>query len=492
MAQDMLTSILKDVPITETQKNIFLNYLCSDEGSFLNYREVGERFGMTKQRVHQIVDRYSKYLNIIHRDREILGTLYVPIRKMLRKHKGAISINSYIEDNKDAYDVSEISLRRMLRFASTVSKFIDIDASKDLFWESKSPCVKCKYFTTELQSHILEESDVLEEVDNFCKTIDCKHRQNRTFDKGQLDLHIGLTKVITDETTNIPNPPTQINTTGSETIHQIKSTLFTQKQHQLLEFILSKGAKVPKIGLESFCRIKRIDLKAELNTINDAFYKNHGLDLLVFDSSDENWELSDTGLPLILEASTVKPEDQENTYQSEEDRNFELHVLMLKNTLRNAKQSYKFYWALALLRFSQMDRGNFTYTEMASMMCSFAWNDVFAKEFKYNDDDLVPAIVRKIYVSTRLVPNQEIEDIYAEALKTINPGDVSKILKHVPSHFLLTYKESNISSEELTLYRLSNDMVIDLHKFTNEQACNLMRIVNTMKHAYFQSIPVKE
>lgn len=499
MAHDIMETILKGVPITEVQKNMFLNYLCSENGSYLTYREVGELYGTSKQRVHQVVDRYSKYLNILHRDKETLGTLYLPIGKMLRKHKGAISISSFIEDNKDAYELCEVTLRRMLRFASTVSKLIDIDVSKDLFWESKSPCIKCRFFTNELQSHKHEEDVVLEEIDNFCKTIDCKHRQNRTFDKGQLDLHVGMPKHISEVTSIVSNP---IDITKYNTNHKINSTLFSQKQHQMLEFILSKGAKVPKIGLEAFCRIKRIDLNAELNTINDAFYKKHERDLLVYDSSDENWELSDTGLPLILQINTEKPIDQIDKNLSEEDKSFQRHVTMLKNTLNNSNKSYKFYWALAILHCIERDIEVVEKNYLAALMCSYAWNDVLITMWQYHEKDMIPETVRRIYSLSRVQKHAAFEDILEAAIRLVGNRDVINLVRSVSIYFNETYQISSAEVNNESEIHASTHLYYAYEKsirFNAEVAALVRRKVPTLVHLvmeekkqYFERVNKKE
>ncbi|MDD4309428.1 MAG: DNA-directed RNA polymerase subunit alpha C-terminal domain-containing protein [Candidatus Cloacimonetes bacterium] len=449
-----LFDYIEQIPITHKNMQLFLEYLCSETGQYISFKEVGERHGVTKQWVHNITEKYCTYIKNRNMNDDTLDDVLTPVTEYLKKYKGAIRIQNFLEEQCKAYCLDDVSLRRYLRFSALVPKIVEINQEMDLFWERKIPCLNCRSFKDEFSTHGNKGNEALELIDKYCIYSNCRTRKERSFDLGQIiyySPYLQARQAI--NMVSLPETKKDAQLDFSEFYKALNVNL-GEKQRELLEYIWKNGCAINQTRLEAYCRIKKIDLNSVVIETNAAFFEKFGKELIQYNHSEENWEINDTFLSGIANEThdteqSVKYKESVSlnnsvvpgtTNQSLGDYLLEMHKTMLRNTLSKANHSYKFYWAEALFYFIAQGKTVVSLREMAACMCAHAWDDVLVKKYSYNNDDCIRVIVKELYITLTISPIEKLNTIYTLMLKTISKNEENKLLKYVPTHFINSYK----------------------------------------------------
>ncbi len=501
---DPLNTILEDLPIAQRSVNIFLEYLCSQSGRFVNFKEVGESFDVSKQRVHQVVERFCTALDLKHKHDGILELLLTPVTQTLAKYKGAIRIEQYVEDNRETTGLGDVELRRYLRFAEIISKQIEINKDMDLFWESRSRCLKCRSFKDEFITYKEITPEILEQIDRICILQNCPIRGERQFELGQLTYYSPFHRASREHRQN-ESVVVQKSAKASfdDLIHNSRVGL-NNTQVDLLNFMCRNECKVSQTKLAAYCGIKKIDLNPSILEINAEFFKATGGELIAFNSAEECWEMDDAILVLSTYNNTSEsgheyaqeakiessPPEDTPAEDNQERSILELHMEMLENTLSNSNQSYKFYWAESLFYFMKQKRTCVSFHEMAASMVAHAWDDVLNKKLSFKHNDLIPDIVKNIFRSSTISLHENGDSLYYALLKLIANQDVKRLMRYVPDHFINSYSSLFISdSSTMRLYVIKKENIyISSNKLDNGCIRELVRYVEFTKAKYLNDI----
>jgi len=481
---DPLIACLEDLPIGRNSLKIFLEYLCSQSGEYLNFKEVGESFNVSKQWVHQVVERYCAALNLKHKHDGTLEKILAPVTKTLARYKGAIRIEQFVQENKETLGLDEVDLRRYLRFAEIITKQLDITKDLDLFWESRSRCIKCRSFQDEIMSYQEIAPDILERIDQSCIIQNCPIRRDRKFELGQLIYYSPFHQASQEHHHyETKNARTSVKDSFDELIHGTRVDL-NNTQVEFLNFICRNDCKVSQTKLAAYCGIKKIDLNPTILEINAEFFKGTGGQLITFNAAEERWELDDAVLTLSSNENTNDFEhenvEEANGGQHEKDTQtddkqtrsiLELHIEMLGNTLSNSNQSYKFYWAESLFYFMKQKRASVSFHEMAACMVAHAWDDVLIRRYHFRCADIIPNIAKRAYTSSDLKRDSSILEKIEQISSLISNQESYVLTRCAPSYFLHSYdlvepktrkpsqNSTETSNHEQQLYSYENNSV---------------------------------
>lgn len=499
--KDSLISIIEELPIAKNSLKIFLEYLCSEEsGKFLNYKEVGEKHDVSKQWVHQVVERFSTALKLKHRHDGVLELTLEPVAEALNRYKGAIRIGQFVEENRETLGLGEIGLKRYLRFAEIVTKQIDISCDLDLFWESHSRCLKCRSFQDEFLSYREITPDILERIDKSCVLHKCQNHKNRAFERGQLIYYSPFHQAAQEQQHSRVEIERKRAKASFDELIQSAQVELSGAQRELLHFMCKNDCKVSQTKMAAYCGIKKMDLNSTILETNSDFFKETGGELIVFNSAEECWELDDAVLALSSNGringfpqetdpdaqEEIQPIGDNHEGDNQERSILDLHLEMLGNTLGNANQSYKFYWAESLFHFMKQKRTSVSFHDMAACMVAHAWDDVLVNRFRYKDDDVIPEIVKNKFLTSHLSLHENGDSLHNGMKQLITNKDVRKLMKYVPEHFLSSYSSmNNTDNQSMRLYSIVKDSIIltpiklDIHSIHE-----LERLVQSLKEQY--------
>jgi hypothetical protein len=497
MDECVLEQYLNKLPIPNQQKYVFLDYLCADNGEFIGIKELSKKHNISPKRARQIVDRYTKYIRDRSKNEALLTLIQFPLSDLFITYKGAMTVSGYLKEAARRFASSDLSLKRMLGFAELVTKSICFNKDKTLFWDSKSPCIKCKAISEYAANLDPETKNPLDKLAAYCRMINCSKTRANRFHEGQLEHLLSLgaifkkdnreTRDTTKDPTISPSPTTQI-----------APGLFDSEQSSILEFIIEREAKVPLVACRSFCNARHYSFNDLIHSINSVCYDRFGADLVLI--SDEHIELSDIGLPKILQQIEAELSEPNQLSADKLLIEFRHHKEMLSNSLGNCRQSYKFYWAMSLVDLITHGNESSTMKKMASLMCAYAWKDVLVESCPFRGNDLLPIIIRKIYEVSYLNKYSTKQDIQAASFDLLSSQEINDLTRTVSVYFNETYTttvyiKGKLTSVSIPLYKIDgNEIVLDKdecsHVVTNTKALN--DIIESKKNRYFMDQYLKQ
>lgn len=513
---DPLIDILEELPIPQKSLQIFLEYLCSQTGEYSSLKEVAVSFDLSKQRVHQVVERFCTAVSMKYKHNGVLERVIAPVTKTLSRYKGAIRIERFVDEHREKTGLGDVEIRRYLRFAEITSKQIVLDSSLDMFWEIRSRCLKCRSFKEYLITYKELVPEILERIDQDCILQKCPFRGDRLFDFGQLIYHSPFHQAST-ENQQIEAKVAPINNKASydELIHSTRASL-NNTQIELLNFMCKNGCKISQTKMAAYCGIKKIDLNSTFLETNASFFKETGAELVTYNATEERWELDDAVLALSSNGKICEPErdmqgtlgeskhDEATLTEDNQARNIlNLHMEMLANTLSKSNQSYKFYWAESLFYFIKQKRTSVSFQEMAACMVAHAWDDVLIRKYAFKSTDVIPKIAKRAYVFTELKRESSILEKIEHLNELLSKQECFVLTRCAPSYFLISYEllelntkdhSSKPHDESIYMQHLYN---YDINSVTfNDTLCGyltkyieeLLKKVVEMKSVYFTKI----
>lgn len=537
--------MLDTIPITYKSKDLMLRFLCSESGEYLTIKEVAAECNQRQNKARDDVLRFSKYIHNRFQYTKSWKTLLLPINHVMDLYKGAITIDTYVQIGVNEYKRDAVDLKRALRLLEMTTNMLKVDTSKEVFWGSKSQCVRCTAFRQAFNNSRNDIENTLKDIDENCKIIDCIHRQGKLFDYGQHIFHVREVKpknIVVAEKDSIVK--TEIQKQNEVAIDRylkiIRSDIFNKDEEAVLNKILSSGNYVLKTELERFARLSNIQLSDVIQRINRMTYDSIQYEAIMFDSSNNSWSIPDHVFPLLINQEIVMSDNEirtqdksetidnvkntaekfeteyneevipeqfetnENTIvvsrQNEINLNQDFmmqHEAMLENTLSKAMQSYKFYWAQTLFHCIEQGMNTMTKRQAAAFMCAFAWGDVLKKDFKYRENDHIPIVVDYLYSNSFAHKYSDFDSIYNESEQFLSNEDIAILVNTVAIYFNQTYmldidhEQKDYDSLNKFLYVMQEGIIFFNNKQTQKLKGSVDRfnlIIQQSKENYFKKI----
>ena len=443
-------------------KDVFLDYLCDNNGCYKTYNEIAIKYEISRQRVQQISDKLTKKIKIFIEKNDNIFIFYI-IENALKIYKGPILI-SELRNQKIVDDKTDVELKRIVRLYYLLYKSIDIDKKKYLFWNKVDKYVECR------------------DLDNNSKISD--NNIYGGLNDGQDNDLVVEKKLLKEYDISQFNKFLENN-----------SIIISNIQNNFVEYFLNKSGKISSLVLKSFCRIRGIEINELIVGINNLFYKKVNENFLVYIEHDDSWEINpeldlcnkDVGKSVVENSCEYKIKaiiDNKggdnrliakskalNIYKSIDN-----HNIFLSNTCKQTQKSYKFYWALSLYFFIYQNKKEIAFNQMVAAMCSFAWEDVLISKVLPYSDDYVNELVKTIYNRTYIQIDETFENIYRQIIDFITPVHTERLLRYVPKHFLGSFVEAPI-------YNINDNSIIinyDFFEFDLHDAHNYKLIIDNI------------
>jgi DNA-directed RNA polymerase alpha subunit len=508
-----LFTFLDELQIGKKNYSVFLEFLYSETNQFLTYQELGLRYSISKQRVSQILQKIIAAIKIKYHEGSLKQLLY-PLNKVLTQFKGAIAVDTFINEESQKLYKDDIRVRRYIHFYEIVTELIEFNKVLGLFWDKNSKCVQCDHIKGAIRKSDKSNLLLLVEINALCKMINCEHDQNQVFDVGQILLQMPIPKISTDK--KLQSLINQINKNEIRTFSEVYGSELPEltKDHiRFLDFIVKNGWEINNTRLVAFCEINKFNLNTMLTEINLVFYEKHNQQIVQYNSKNELWEINDYLVGLTYSDAINEDNPQNNITMNDQpempmdhnsiaesvtsENNFmkEDFLIRISNTLNNVNKSYKFYWAEALQHFISQKAMDVEFRQMAASMCAFAWEDVLIRKNIFATDDYMPELVKKHYISSPLSTAADYECIYDYFYSSLQNHEIERLLKYVPTHFLQSFT-LNIppsGSISIDLYSIGNK-VIKINDFEVDVAFmdDITKCISELKGRYFDSIKQAE
>jgi len=449
-----LKELLRHYQFTQKKTEIFLLHLGVKQDQFPTLQTIGEKYECSRERIRQIVSKCIDFFQKTYQNHE-LDDFYIPIELILDTYKGAICFESIKEDLSDLLDWDiDIEVHSYIRFWAEVSKKIEYDKKKKIFWEKNDKCVNCEYcrnFFTDIT--INNKETLLQKLEEYCThEIGCKYKKEKEFDKGLILFYLDE-KVLKEKKKQPQEKPLRIDIDYVALCckHKLK---IDEKQEILLEQLKKKKGIISGVRLDSLVRIKRIDLKTVIFSLNKEFRNKFGKDFILFDSETDCWEINyifNHPANWINEENEMKSNDTEiiktkilTTYNKEYPDWLLQQAEKIEHIFDHTVTTYKYYWFKALLSLVEQGKKETTFLQMAALMCTHAWQDVLVKKLNYPPQDRIPDIVRRIYLDSDLLQNDQFLNINKHLTSNITSYKnlLEPVVRFVPYRFLSIYVEN--------------------------------------------------
>lgn len=501
MKEKYFEALVDKLGFTDIACDRFLTYLFSDKEEFPSYQEMANIYEVSKQAIQQTVKSCADRFYAEYKDTDSWVKLISPIEKCLDNFEGSISLKQLVIIGETEFNRDAIDLVRTLHLVQIVSRTVRINKWSEEF-----------------------------EQDNTLAMLE--HLEDAT-----------VTAVVTYKN-NKPIVHRFDETEKKATVADNLKVQFSEKQNILLDEFLSQNASISDFILSSFCKVKSIDLYSETIKINNIFNCNYGIDIIEYNRDENNWEIKSEAYPyLINQAKEYKGSDNDNNSCNErktikgvgvvdelmeetllvndieehssnstivsenkivknnEQRKrgsqklpiiefkkiFEAQKIMLKNTLSNSNNSYKFYWGIALVTLSSRGIKNANMKTMASLMCAAAWKDVLVDCYTYKENDYMPEFVRRVFQSASIRIHESFDSVATKVEGFVTSEDETRLSRYVPIHFNAGFND-NEYSEIPYLYQYGTNDVTEIFQYSTLELYELKNIIETMKKQYFRNL----
>ena len=449
-----LKELIEYYPLKQREKDIFFWYLGVGQDQFPTLQTIGEKYDCTRERIRQIVSKCIEFFQKAYQNHE-LDDFNIPLELILDTYKGSICFESIKEDLSDllAWDV-DIETHSYIRFWNEVTKNIEYDKKKKIFWKKNDKCVNCEYcrnFFTD--NTINNKKNLLQQLEEYCrKEIACNYKKEKKFDKGLILFYLDE-KVLKEKKKQHQEKPLRIDIDYFALCCKHKLEI-DEKQEMLLEQLKKKEGIISGVRLDSLSRIKRIDFKTVIFNLNKEFRNKFGKDFIIFDSETDCWEINyifNHPANWISKESEMRNNDAEviNTnILTTSNKEYPGWLLQqaekIEHIFDHTFTTYKYYWFKALLTLVEQEKKEATFLQMAALMVAHAWQDVLVKKLNFQPQDQIPDIVRRIYLDSDLLLNDQFLNINKHLTSNITSYKnlLEPVIRFVPYRFLSIYVEN--------------------------------------------------
>ena len=187
-----LNELLRHYQFNQKKTDIFLLHIGVGQDQFPTLQTIGEKYNCSRERIRQIVSNCIDFFQKVYQNHE-LDDFYIPLELILDTYKGAICFESIKEDLSDLLDWDiDIEVHSYIRFWVEVSKNIEYDKKKKIFWEKNNECINCEYCKNFFTNITINNKDtLLQKLEEYCThEIGCKYEKEKEFDKGLILFYL--------------------------------------------------------------------------------------------------------------------------------------------------------------------------------------------------------------------------------------------------------------------------------------------------------------